>query len=1477
MAVISTNQLLQTLDRSHLLDGEQMERLRERLANAPRDLDARRVARSLVDSGQLTLWQARQLLAGRPTFFLGRYKLLDRIGKGGMGVVFKAEHAVMERVVALKIMARALLDNPRAKARFTREVKTAAVLHHPNIITAYDADCVGSTHFLVMEYVDGWDLSQWLQAVGPLPVSLACECAMQTAEGLAHAHHQGMVHRDIKPVNLLVAWDAQTQRPVVKILDMGLARFISETQEDGGVTRAGHVIGTPDYIAPEAAASFRSADIRADVFSLGCALFKLITGRLPFGGENTMEKLLSRTQQDAPAVSSLRPEVPPGLDAVVAKMLARDPVQRYQTPSEVARALSAFAASTLGDQEALSLLHERPDKSPAREQDSLEPDADTSLAEFFLDFTATPAREEPRPPGIAPRRPPSDDEELGFAPIDDEPMPVVTEAGRKPAAAAAVSEKAATPAAPGKQAKTAKPAAKPKTAAQPAPEVEQPTIPDENVSTWSDLLDEPLAGERPDLVVRSRRWWSWRTLLRRMSSTGAGGRWDTPLMLVGGGALLILVISAAALVWAIGRQSGGQALALANAEFDNGNFVQAIEKYDAYLTRFPNHSPTGASQARVRRGVAILRQAVESGSNWPLALSTAQEVIGDIRTETEFGEAHAELAALLPRIAEGLTKEAGARSDPNLAAQAEETVKLVRRYVPQRLQPQQQITEIERSLALVHRDLARDAALAGAIETMQQAADRGEIDAAYAARRELLKAYPQLATSAPLDEAMLAVAEALREAVRADRLDRAAISEEAPSPIEQTVYLANTTVHGESPRGGGPVAAWIDGALYALDGSSGEVLWRRFVGHGPPDATQPIVLSDGDWLITDAARGELVRVAAESGDLRWRQPLPDAPVGQPVVAGNTVVVATADGHVIFVDGRSGAARQDVALPQPLRVGPAADGRGRHVYQVAEHSNLYVLSADDGACQQVVYTGHEPGTTGTPPLVVDRYLILAENHRLDDGRLRVFLLDDRGGVAEEIQQVPLAGHLHVPPVVEGRALYVVTDRGAIDRYELAASQDAPLSPVASAPATGKDHVVRFFTVDGEKLWVADNRLSALEVQSSRGRVMPRWLALEGATFLAPIVQMPDAVYTVRRAGDDQEVIVSAVRPADGALLWETRLGLQPAAQSSPLRSGREVLVFANDGMFYAWTLDQLRDRSAGAGPRAIPIGDGTRLADTAPIEIDDRRWALVTAEPSARLLIVDAADDRLESRWLDLPETLVSRPLAWRGRLLVPGITGQVHWIDPASGQPASEPFQPRLETGIDLTWHAALLPDDSQVLLADNHGRLYRVGIEEEPRPHLVALAEADVGGPLTAPPAAVGDWVYLSRGDGEVQCRRLSDLSMAETWTLDGAAIWGPQRIGEHVLLASDANELVSCDALGRLRWKTTLDGGPLAGTPVQRNASLIATTAGGAVLRIGADDGNVQGSVDVGQPLVSGPLVVGSRLLVAGADGCLHMVAIP
>jgi hypothetical protein len=269
-----------------------------------------------------------------------RYRVVRLLGVGGMGAVYEAEHRVMQRPVALKVIKRAYTASPAAVERFRREVRAAARLSHPNVVATTDAEDAGETHFLVMEYVEGTDLGRLVQERGPLPVDRACDYIRQAALGLQHAFEQSMVHRDLKPHNLMLTPDGR-----VKILDFGLARFASEAAEAAGLTSTGIVLGTVDYIAPEQADNAHQADIRSDIYSLGCTLYHLLAGQPPFPTGTSLQKVMAHVEKKPQLLTELRPDLPEELMPVLERMMAKNPMDRYQTPAEVALALEPFTVA----------------------------------------------------------------------------------------------------------------------------------------------------------------------------------------------------------------------------------------------------------------------------------------------------------------------------------------------------------------------------------------------------------------------------------------------------------------------------------------------------------------------------------------------------------------------------------------------------------------------------------------------------------------------------------------------------------------------------------------------------------------------------------------------------------------------------------------------------------------------------------------------------------------------------------------------------------------------------------------------------------------------------------------------------------------------------------------------------------------------------------------------------------------------------
>lgn len=335
---ISRDEFIGNLTASRLLaDGD----LEAFLAAHPDD-DALALANALLSSGTLTDFQFGAIAQGRPNDVrIGNYDILNQLGAGGMGTVFKARHRRMKRIVALKVLATSVSKDPAFVGRFQREVETIARLGHPNIVMAYDADEAEVGHFLVMEFVEGQDLTSLVAKNHPIPVAQAMDCIVQAAHGLDFAHARGVVHRDIKPANLL-----RDKAGVVKVADLGLARLNSTDSEPAagsGLTMAGDVLGTVDYMAPEQAVDSTTLDGRADIYSLGATLYFLLTGQPPYTGKTIMSILLKHREAPIPSIRDIRPDVPAELDEICRRMMAKGVAERFQTMGEVATALESLA------------------------------------------------------------------------------------------------------------------------------------------------------------------------------------------------------------------------------------------------------------------------------------------------------------------------------------------------------------------------------------------------------------------------------------------------------------------------------------------------------------------------------------------------------------------------------------------------------------------------------------------------------------------------------------------------------------------------------------------------------------------------------------------------------------------------------------------------------------------------------------------------------------------------------------------------------------------------------------------------------------------------------------------------------------------------------------------------------------------------------------------------------------------------------
>jgi eukaryotic-like serine/threonine-protein kinase len=328
--------LMPVMRASGVLSERQLAEIKAKMLQGDYPIDSVELAEALVREKVVTSFQARRFLSNRPHgLIVGRYVILDRIGSGSMGRVYKAHHAMMDRTVALKIIAPEIASNDRVVARFQREMKLVGRLDHPNVVRAFDADQINKVLYIVMEYVPGRSLGELIKKK-PIPAVDMIEYAFQAALGLAHAHEQGIVHRDIKPSNILLTEDRR-----IKILDLGLGVLM---EADSGATFAtadGIAVGTVDYMSPEQACG-REVDGRSDLYGLGCSMYHLMTAKLPFPGSSPIERLGKRISGRHVPITEHLPDLPSGFVRVIDKLLAHKPHERYPTAADAAQALEAL-------------------------------------------------------------------------------------------------------------------------------------------------------------------------------------------------------------------------------------------------------------------------------------------------------------------------------------------------------------------------------------------------------------------------------------------------------------------------------------------------------------------------------------------------------------------------------------------------------------------------------------------------------------------------------------------------------------------------------------------------------------------------------------------------------------------------------------------------------------------------------------------------------------------------------------------------------------------------------------------------------------------------------------------------------------------------------------------------------------------------------------------------------------------------------
>jgi outer membrane protein assembly factor BamB len=960
---------------------------------------------------------------------------------------------------------------------------------------------------------------------------------------------------------------------------------------------------------------------------------------------------------------------------------------------------------------------------------------------------------------------------------------------------------------------------------------------------------------------------------------------DSPLILVGGGALVLLILCGIAVLLLLWNRSGGDTLQLAEQAANSGAYSQAIELYEDFLARFKGHPDRSA--ARVKLAMIRLRRDFEGG-DLDRTLATAQKELPDVEQEEKFADAaHEDLAALLPRIAQGFADRADAAASLEDARksidQAGLTLALASntRYIPDALRNQAQLDEVKATLARIERRQQTQQDLKKALADMESAVTAGDTNAAYAAHRKLIVERPELVADAALKAMVEKTTAAEQAKIHFVADERPAETSEQPTPWVASLAIAQRRAGGAAGAAGEPICIGVEGAVYGLDSASGRLLWRRRVGLEQRAALSSAPINvGGDMLVIDAAGKGLVRLNATSGELRWRQTIGE-PCAAPLVVGDRVYLAAETGRLYVLDLNSGARKGYVQFAQPLGVSPAADRQGQRLYLAGDHASLYCLSLADMSCLGVYYMGHSKGSVRVAPAVAQNKLALLENDGVETCRLRLFTLGAQGAITAQATERRLNGLAASPPLVAGRRLVVVTDRGQLDVFDVGAGEDdTVLSQVATREATDSQPVVRYVTVADGHIWIGDNQLTkhAILPTGNRLPVIPLDNDYRGAAFDHPLVVVGRTLVHVHRPKGRAGFVVAAMDTQEGRVVWETGLAIPPAG--SPLvDSSTQTLTVANaNGYVFRFDGAAIRSRVidqplAGQAPppQARPLGAG--------VDLGEGRAAFSAAD-SDRVLLVDPAQASRPVQWVALPGALACPLSRFGDGLLAPLALGQVLYLNPADGKELGTSFQPRLEPGTTRRYTAPGVRDGAprQFVISDGREKIYLVALTNPSKPQLQAVAEAAVGpDPIVSPIVVIGDAALAVTKHARLVRFSLPSLAPTGETQLSAPLVWGPFPAANGLILATAAGQLTRVQADGSTSWTQPLEHGDLVGPPLVRGDDLLLTYRKGILERRGLADGKPLGKADMTQSLAAGPVTFLSRIVLTANDGTLLIVDQP
>ncbi len=956
--------------------------------------------------------------------------------------------------------------------------------------------------------------------------------------------------------------------------------------------------------------------------------------------------------------------------------------------------------------------------------------------------------------------------------------------------------------------------------------------------------------------------------------------WDSPVILIGGGLVVACLLVGATIIYILSSEDTDKILAEARGAMESNNHATAIENFEKFLGKASGHPER--SKARMELAMTRIRQNLALSPQ--KAFEVAKTELGATANEGDFRQAEEHLSDLLPRIADELAKKAASSEKPEESQEflvlAQEALGMAHntKYIPKARRDVTQLEGIRETIEVVERKQQALIDQEATLAKIEAANSSGDAGTAFNEYEQLIEKHPGLLGNQRLAEALEKTAQTELVGIKFQAETVEATPSDRESPVKAALGMVSVRQAGQAPVSGMyyvPVA----GVLYGVNASDGEVVWRRYVGVKTEPSYPRVIGEDIVLLETTGAeensQQELVRMEGASGKVLWRLPLDDK-CAEPVVHGERIYLSGSSGKLHVVNAETGRQEGYVKFSQPLASPPAVNADKGVLYVAGEHSSLYSINLADNSCIGVHYTRHGRGAVKAAPAVVLDKLVVVENDGAQTCKLRAFSLNAQGAIEQGIQERRLDGRVVRSPLVSGRRVVVLTDRGQISVYEVSAgSEGEALSNLANRPAMGGSPFLRFAAVADRDIWFGENSLSKFVVAPAGNRLTIQELTEDynRSQFVAPLEVRDGVVLHVRSRRGHAGFTVTASSVENGKPYWEVDVAAPPAGDPVSSADGKGVLRADANGQTHLF-------QPTGGGSQFVRL----ELQGSSP------QRELATYEYSTPLQSGGAVYTRRgdstavwqqssgESRVLELPGQLACEPVAFGEGWLAPLALGQVFYIGGANGAPVAAPFQPPLSAGEGVAWLTPASLGDDQFVITDGVKKLYLVEFDDSNVPQLRATMEGEVGeSPVVTPLAAAGEYVYGATRVGHCIAYRTGTLERQAPVDLGAPVLWGPYAAGSLVLFHTAAGQLVAFDGSGQKVWEHSFPHGQITGAPMTRQDHCLLATDTGSIVTVALADGTLAAATQVDEPLMGGPAQVMGSLVVAATDGTLLVVDSP